>query len=177
MKLFLDTEFNGFGGELISLAIVAEDNREWYGVLPLPNKIDKWVQEHVVPFLGHPDGPKLPNNYALKHEFQASLAKFLVQFPDAEIIADWPSDFEHLCYMMTYAGQRAGWRIPINCTMRLQRVEGINPEIPHNALSDARALKEAYLKNEQRNAYIATQVVELGDSGREYASAIYPLAI
>lgn len=142
MKLFLDTEFNGFGGELISLALVAEDGREWYGVLPLPGKIDKWVQEHVVPFLDIEGKYSL---YALKHEFQASLAKFLIQFPDAEIIADWPSDFEHLCYMMTYAGQQAGWRIPINCTMRLKRIDGVKPEIPHNALSDARALKEAYL--------------------------------
>lgn len=150
MRLFLDTEFNGFGGELISMAIVAEDGREWYGVLPLPDKMHPWVREHVFPFLAHPDGPKLPNRYANKHEFQSSLAKFLAQFPDAEIIADWPSDFEHLCYMMTYAGQQAGWRIPINCTMRLERVSGIESEIPHNALSDARALKQAYMRQHAR---------------------------
>jgi hypothetical protein len=32
MKLWIDTEFNEYRGELISLALVAEDGREWYGV-------------------------------------------------------------------------------------------------------------------------------------------------
>lgn len=148
MKLFLDTEFNGFGGDLISLALVSEDGREWYGVLPLPRHIHPWVAEHVIPFLD------IDGKYTLYDldSFQSSLAKFLIQFPDAEIIADWPSDFEHLCYMMTYAGQQAGWRIPINCTMRLVRVEGIESAIPHNALSDARALKEAYMRQYARNS-------------------------
>lgn len=30
-RLYLDTEFNGHGGELISLALAAEDGRHWYG--------------------------------------------------------------------------------------------------------------------------------------------------
>jgi hypothetical protein len=30
MRLFLDTEFNGFGGELTSLALAAEDGRDWH---------------------------------------------------------------------------------------------------------------------------------------------------
>lgn len=149
MRLFLDTEFNGFGGDLISLALVSEDGREWYGILPTPDIPDKWVGEHVYPFLDIAD---YPDARMTAPAFQASLAKFLIQFPDAEIIADWPSDFEHLCYMMTYAGQQAGWRIPINCTMRLIRVEGIEPAIAHNALSDARALKEAYMRQYARSS-------------------------
>jgi len=32
MKMWIDTEFNEYRGELISLALVAEDGREWYGV-------------------------------------------------------------------------------------------------------------------------------------------------
>lgn len=154
MRLFLDTEFNGFGGELISLALVAEDGCEWYGVLPLPAKIDKWVAEHVIPFLD------IDSKYALYDEpaFQASLAKFLSQFPDVEIIADWPADFEHLCSMLSY---EAGFRISINCTMRLVRIPGIKPEIPHNALSDARALKEAYLKSYRKPELTQEQLEEL----------------
>ena len=35
MKLFLDCEFNGFGGELISMALVDENERYFYEVLPL----------------------------------------------------------------------------------------------------------------------------------------------
>lgn len=148
MRLFLDTEFNGFGCELISLAIVSEDGREWYGVLPLPFEIHPWVQEHVVPFLDIEDKFFLYDQFS----FQQSLAKFLVHFPDAEIIADWPADFEHLCYMMSYSGQMTGWRIPINCTMRLINSGDLKSEIPHNALSDARALRDWYLAKEAKNA-------------------------
>ena len=32
MKLWIDTEFNEYRGALISMALVAEDGREWYGV-------------------------------------------------------------------------------------------------------------------------------------------------
>lgn len=32
MKLFLDCEFNGFGGELISMALVDENERYFYEV-------------------------------------------------------------------------------------------------------------------------------------------------
>lgn len=173
MRLFLDTEFNGFGGELISMALVAEDNREWYGVLALPWEIHPWVAEHVVPFLDIDNKCVIFDHDA----FQLSLGKFLAQFPNAEIIADWPADIEHLCRIMCHQGAMAGWRIPGEYTFELTHVSGIEPEIPHNALSDARALKEAYLRNEQRNAYIATQMVELGESVREYNSVTYPLAI
>jgi hypothetical protein len=32
MQLWIDTEFNEYRGALISMALVAEDGREWYGV-------------------------------------------------------------------------------------------------------------------------------------------------
>lgn len=59
MKIYLDTEFNGLGGELISLALVSEDGREWYESLPLPPLLDEWVGANVVPLLG--DKPPLHN--------------------------------------------------------------------------------------------------------------------
>lgn len=149
MRLFLDTEFNGFGGDLISLALVAEDGREWYGVLPLPPGIMPWVKANVLPHLIL-DGDEA-SLFTSLGEFQSSLACFLIQFDGAEVIADWPSDFEHLCHMMTYAGMQAGWRIPIECTMRLVRVPNVNPEVPHNALSDARALAKAYMAYNEKS--------------------------
>lgn len=50
MKLFLDCEFNGFGGELISMALVDEQGKYFYEVLPCPQPIP-WVQENVMPKL------------------------------------------------------------------------------------------------------------------------------
>ena len=50
MRYFLDTEFNGFGGELISLALVPEHGHdEYYAVLPLPDELHPWVERNVVP--------------------------------------------------------------------------------------------------------------------------------
>jgi hypothetical protein len=52
MRYFLDTEFNGFGGDLISLALVPEyGDREYYAVLPLPEELHPWVARNVVPYL------------------------------------------------------------------------------------------------------------------------------
>lgn len=38
MKLYIDTEFNGFGGDLISLALATEaaNGKHFYGILELP---------------------------------------------------------------------------------------------------------------------------------------------
>ncbi len=145
MRLFLDTEFNGFGGALISLALAAEDGREWYGILPLPSFIEPWVKKHVIPYLEI--DAKIPL-FASSADAQESLGHFLSRYQGAEIIADWPADFEHFCYMLACAGSMQGYSLPWQGTMRLARVFGVNPVIPHNALSDARALKEAYLETE-----------------------------
>ncbi len=139
VRIYLDTEFNGFGGELISLALVSEEGMEWYETLPLPEVVHPWVAEHVVPFI-----QKKP---IAKEDFVASLADFLVCFADqAEIIADWPADFEHLCVLMTSVGADRGYSIPIECRMTLLRGSPeIAPAVPHNALSDARALRDWHL--------------------------------
>lgn len=137
MLLFLDTEFNEFGGELISMALVAEDGREWYQVRKMTSAPGEWVSEHVIPKLD-----KLPLE---GHEFRASFHAFISNFNGAEIIADWPADFEHFCDLLTGIGADAGFSIPLECTMRLIRGGDIQPENPHNALSDARALRDWYL--------------------------------
>jgi hypothetical protein len=50
MKLFLDCEFNGFGGELISMALVDENEKYFYEVLPCMNPTS-WVFNNVIPIL------------------------------------------------------------------------------------------------------------------------------
>ena len=65
MRYFLDTEFNGFGGVLISVALVPEhaDDEEFYVSLPLPDDVEPWVAQHVVPYLRHvPPGIDLELN-------------------------------------------------------------------------------------------------------------------
>lgn len=139
MKLFIDCEFNEYAGELMSMALVTEDGREWYEVLPLPDLIGEWVAANVIPKLG-----KGPVSTKMFHQ---SLGMFLKDFDGCEIIADWPADFEHLCAHLSRAGRDLEWVLPIECTMRLVRGDDtIAPENPHNALSDARALRDWYLR-------------------------------
>jgi hypothetical protein len=141
MRLFLDTEFNGFGGELISMALVSERGREWYQVRKMTGAPGEWVSEHVIPKLN-----KLPLE---GHEFRASFQAFISQFNGCEVIADWPADFEHFCALLSGVGAEAGYSIPIECTMRLVRGDDtIAPDNPHNALSYAVALRDWYLREE-----------------------------
>lgn len=140
MKLFLDTEFNEFGGELISMALVSEAGHEWYQVRKMTAAPGEWVSENVIPKLD-----KLPLE---SYEFRASFHAFISRFNGAEIIADWPADFEHFCQLLTGIGADAGFSIPLECTMRLIRGGEITPYNPHNALSDARALRDWYLAQE-----------------------------
>ena len=44
MRYFLDTEYNGFGGELLSIALSPElGDEEFYATFPLPQQIHPWV--------------------------------------------------------------------------------------------------------------------------------------
>ncbi len=49
--LWLDTEFNGFGGEFVSAALVAEDGTHWYKTVGCKTPVP-WTAENVIPHLG-----------------------------------------------------------------------------------------------------------------------------
>lgn len=133
MKLWIDTEFNEYRGALISLALVAEDGREWYGVRFCDDP-GWWVMEHVMPVLG-----QVPERDAA---LRSTLATFLAQFDSVHIISDWPGDIAHFCNFLEYApGERIG---PDSMTFEVRRDlpdTSTTSSIPHNALEDARALR------------------------------------
>ncbi|MGH6658758.1 MAG: hypothetical protein ACREBM_03785, partial [Sphingomicrobium sp.] len=57
MRYFLDTEYNGWGGALISLALVPDDGEELYLTLAVGDPIEAWVERNVMPYLDTvPDG-------------------------------------------------------------------------------------------------------------------------
>lgn len=131
LTLYLDTEFNGHGGELMSLALVSDRGpHHFYGVLPLPARISPWVAEHVVPLLDQEPEPEA--------EFRMRLHHFLERFGAEGIVADWPDDFGLLMRAMSGPSYDQSWMVP--CEMRLIVSGDVKPERPHNALSDALAL-------------------------------------
>jgi hypothetical protein len=149
MRYFLDTEFDGFGGPLISLGLAPElGDQEYYVVLPLANEPSPWVARHVMPYLR-----SVPD--MLYQELDAiaaahDIAAYLRPDPDPEIVADWPEDIALFCrLLMTGMGEIADVS---SLRFRFLRTPGFstarNSRVPHNALHDARALRDFVLNNE-----------------------------
>ena len=136
MKLFLDCEFNGFGGELISMALVDENEKYFYEVLPCMNPTS-WVFNNVIPIL---------NKQAIDlKKFKKNLFNFLNHYETIHIVADWPEDFS--LFLTTLMLQQGVCMTTPKLTMELwgsDTNQTIDSEIPHNALQDAFALKRRY---------------------------------
>ena len=144
MRYFLDCEYNGFGGALLSLALVpADGGDELYLTFDCADPIVDWVERNVVPFLGQvPDSLKLP---VMDREQSArAIAMYLGDDTEPEIIADWPTDIELLCGLLSFA---PGLMVPVpDLRFRLLQLGAFSPAensaVPHNALHDARALRD-----------------------------------
>ena len=136
-NLYLDVEFNGTRGEMISLALydpLSGDNfyevcRNWEDM-----KLIEWVKRNVIPVTGKP---------GIRYtELQTALVQYLTKIgEDIVIYADWPEDFIHLLDLLFVVNSGgAGKHIQ---RMRMELIttpDTHKPEIPHNALSDAKAL-------------------------------------
>ncbi len=129
-KLFIDCEFNGFNGSLISLALVDPAGPEFYQVLPCDNPVP-WVRDNVMPILFNPaieiDG------------FRKALAAWLRRYDSVVIIADHPADIKYFADVII-SDDRGGWLSlpPIAFEIRPE-LSNSNSVVPHNALEDARA--------------------------------------
>ena len=143
MRYFLDTEFNGHRGALLSLALVPNDGEEFYVTLQCADPPHAWVERHVIPFLDMvPPGMQAPR---LSHVDAAqSLSAYLIGDPAPEIVADWPEDILLFCQLLMLG---PALMVPIPAlTFRLVPLPGFstaaNSAVPHNALHDARALRD-----------------------------------
>lgn len=147
MRYFLDTEFNGFEGDLISIALVPLDRREpsFYRVIEMTKPLDPWVAKHVAPKLWQhlPPGFSAPEpRFMAGRDLAAFLREPNVTQPS--IVADWPTDFTHLLELLI-TGPGYMESVP-DFRMEFVRLAGFNTadhsKIPHNALSDAEALRD-----------------------------------
>jgi hypothetical protein len=140
MHYYLDAEFNGFGGTLISLALVPEDRllTAFYEALPCSRPVP-WVVKHVLPVLR--------TRPIAKSEMSAKVSAYLRDDPELVIISDWPEDIAHLAMLMITG---PGWRLPSpRLAFELLDLPLFDSEtaseVPHNACHDAIALR-AYVE-------------------------------
>ena len=147
MNLYLDTEFDGHGGTLISLALAGDDGSQWYGIFDAACH-DPWVAENVAPKL-FAMTPTISGDHSL---LRFSLKEYMKAREGCTVWADWPADFEHLTRLMCGRHYGESWMIP--CTMQLivTPVGQPRPEPPHNALSDALALRDWHANSETKAA-------------------------
>ena len=141
MNLYIDTEFDGFGGKLISMAIVSEMG-EFYEVLS-DTATDQWVILNVI--------PKLQKEPIGEKEFKLKLFYFLDKHEDITIVADWADDIKYFCECLIVSPGVMYSTLKINFVMD-RRLSSSMSKVPHNALEDARAIKKASLDD----AYFST---------------------
>lgn len=148
MRYFLDTEFNGFGGELIAIALVPEEEGLpfFYEAIACTSPVE-WVAQHVIPVL--------QTRSLSRREVANRFAEYLEDDEAPLIVADWPEDVAHAARLLVTG---PGEMKPI----RSLRFELVDPEIigpgsesatPHNALADATALRATMLAYEERMAW------------------------
>jgi hypothetical protein len=142
VRYFLDTEYDGFGGRLISLALVPEDGGEELYLVIEGEVTDPWVQRHVIPFLDMVPDP-LKSAQLSRRDAADTVARWLAHDDRIEIVADWPEDLAQFAMLLvTGPGQMVGTG---GMTLRLVPLAGFstaaNSTVPHNALHDARSLR------------------------------------
>jgi hypothetical protein len=143
VRYFLDTEFNGFCGPLISLALVPEEPgaAPFYQSVPCAHPT-AWIAEHVLPVLGTDPVPRA--------ELGALLAEYLADDPDPLLVADWPEDIAHAAMALIAS---PGHRHPID-RIRFELCDALGFDaaalsaVPHNAYHDAVALRDYLLARE-----------------------------
>ena len=149
MRYFIDCEFDGYRGPLISMALVRDDGRSFHFYDPeaAENVKDPWVAENVAPILR--DCPEPPT---ARHALSAAYAlqDFLEGDERPHIVADWPAGLIHFCALIETS---PGVMLTIpNLTLEVKRVDAypstLAGAVQHNCWWDALALRQKVLELE-----------------------------
>lgn len=143
--LFLDTEFNGHGGALLSLALVPLNTNFacFYGEIdpelsPSVFPLNPWVGANVLPKMTGANRGDLKN-------LQLTLENYLCKFPNARIVCDHAVD---IGYLIALLHLKPSYQECAYYTHQYQVIETTSPkpDYTHNALEDAKALREWYVQ-------------------------------
>lgn len=134
---------------LLSLALVPDHGEELYLTLDWDGALEQWVERNVVPYLD-----MVPDSLVSPRMSRADAARLIAHYfagdPDPLIIADWPEDIALLNALLV-TGPGVMVDVP---SLKFQFVSltgfstAANSKVPHNALHDARALRDHVLSLE-----------------------------
>ncbi len=150
VRYFLDCEFNGWHGSLISMALVSENDDSLYLVWgDIPETIDPWVEKNVLPLVA--SIPEYVTAVPVLHgTTQAAevIADFLKGDPMPFIVTDWPDDIRYFCEtVIVEPGKMAA--IP-GLVFQMVRFDAyptdVEGAVQHNAYWDAVALRALFPK-------------------------------
>ena len=149
MRYFLDTEYNGWGGALLSLALVPDHGEELYVTLAWDDPLEPWVERHVIPYLDTvPESLRSPR--LNRGDAARAISHYLAGDAEPVIVADWPED-SALFNALLLTGPGTMVEVPA-LTFKFIELSGFstaaNSQVPHNALHDARALRDHLLSLE-----------------------------
>ena len=131
---------------MLSLALVPDEGEELYVTLDWDCVLEQWVERHVVPYLD-----MVPENLVSPRLSRADAARAVAHYlagdNDPLIVADWPEDIA-LFNSLLLTGPGTMVEVP-SLTFRFVELSGFstaaNSKVPHNALHDARALRDHVL--------------------------------
>lgn len=158
--IFIDTEFSSldpYKGEILSIGLVKLNSQELYLELDHDGKVDKWVKKNILPTLKEPKvsrvkakqeirkfiGKKKPYLVAYVNQFDAIYWHKLFGTDNHPVHWIWV-DFASILFGLDidpesyYYGDKNNFFKKIGIDHRRYK--------KHNALDDARLLREAYLK-------------------------------
>lgn len=144
MRYYIDCEFDGHNGPLLSIAIVRSDLSEMY-IQVLNDASDPWVIANVLPVI---DKHKSTNVQCLPEVAVGSFLRGFIAFDDDPIIiADSPVDIGRFCRAIS-TGTSWQWvsTSQPRMTFEVHNVDcyptTLEGAVQHNAWWDAMALRE-----------------------------------
>ena len=120
-----------------------DEGEELYLTLDWDCRLEDWVERNVIPYIDMvPDGMISPR--MSRADAARTIAHYLAGDRDPLIVADWPEDIAQFnALLVTGPGTMA--EVP-GLGFRFMPLSGFstaaNSKVPHNALHDARALRD-----------------------------------
>lgn len=141
-RIYIDSEFNGFRGELISFAAASDSGKDFYSVIGLPKKIHPWVKENII--------PKLNANSVGFETTRADFTNFVLRDlglktgDELQVFADWPEDLVHMFSLLSDEQGMTRFNFTV-AGIFITPPRPVISDNAHNALADAQALRKAWL--------------------------------